>query len=445
MRLVSVLLALAASIIVLVGVAVPPNTKVAAEADPQRQISEGSPRPRETITSYTLTPERARKAHQLHLIYFWFSLLGFGYGLLVLWALLRAGIGSSFRTLAERISARRLVQVVVFTPLLFLALDLCTLPLALFRHWLGVRYGLSISSWSTWLWDWTKAELVTIVGATILIWILYSIIRRNPRRWWLWFWAAVLPLGVILVLLTPLILDPLFHKFEPLAGKDPALTAELQKMIQRAGQDIPPERMFWMGAGEKTTALNAYVTGLGPSKRIVVWDTTITKMPTAEIVFVTAHEMGHYVLQHIPKGLATAALIMLLGFYLEAQLVGRILSRWGPVWGIRGVDDLASFPVLLFVFSLLAFLGNPIGGAISRYYEHQADQYAIEVTHGLSKEPAHDCAQAFQILGDIGLSDPDPLPLDVFLFYDHPPIRERIEFCFSYDPWSKGQLGEFVK
>ena len=108
----------------------------------------------------------------------------------------------------------------------------------------------------------------------------------------------------------------MFHKFEPLAVKDPALTASLEQMVQRAGQTIPPERMFWMGAGEKTTGLNAYVTGLGASKRIVVWDTTIAKMTTPQIVFVAGHEMGHYVLEHIWKGLAFAFVILFVLFYL---------------------------------------------------------------------------------------------------------------------------------
>ncbi|MCU1268533.1 MAG: peptidase Ste24p [Acidobacteria bacterium] len=399
----------------------------------------------EAITAYTLPPDRAGKAHNLHRIYFWFSLISFSYVLVVLWLILRGRFAAGYRTYAELISSRRIVQLLIFAPLFILTLDLLQLPLGIYRHWLGTSYGLTISSWPTWFWDWTKAELVTIIGGTIFIWILYVIIRHSPRRWWIWFWAASLPLGALVVFLTPLVLDPLFHKFEPLGQKDPVLTAELQKLARRAGEDIPPERMFWMGAGEKTTTLNAYVTGLGPSKRIVVWDTTIAKMSTAQIFFVSGHEMGHYVLRHIPKGLAIGAVLLLFAYYLAARMVGLFLSRWGSRWSIRGLDDLASLPVLVLLFTILAFVGNPVASAISRHYEHQADQYALEVTHGLTPNPAQACAQAFQVLGDIDLSDPNPMPADVFLFYDHPPIRDRVQSCLTYDPWSQGRQGEFVK
>src|SRR6266516_3283976 len=121
--------------------------------------------------------------------------------------------------------------------------------------WVSRRYGLSVQGWRTWFWDWTKGELITIIIATILIWILYAVIRKSQRRWWFYFWLVSLPIGLFLVFVQPLIIAPLFFKFEPLQQKDPALTTSLERMVQRAGEDIPPERMFWMGAAEKTTAL----------------------------------------------------------------------------------------------------------------------------------------------------------------------------------------------
>ncbi len=216
-------------------------------------------------------------------------------------------------------------------------------------------------------------------------------------------------------------------------------------MVQRAGENIPPERMFWMGAGEKTTALNAYVTGFGASKRIVVWDTTIAKMRTPQIVFASGHEMGHYVLKHIPKQITFFALLFLLLFYLGFRSIGWVLSCAGNAWGIRGVDDWASLPVLMLIISVFVFLVNPISSAVSRHYEHQADQYGLEVTHGLTPDFQQVAAQGFQKLGEVDLADPDPNPVDVFLFYSHPPIPDRIQFCLTYDPWSQGGQGEFVK
>jgi Zn-dependent protease with chaperone function len=293
--------------------------------------------------------------------------------------------------------------------------------------------------------DWTKSEIISFIIFTILIWILYGVIRRSPRRWWFYFWVAAIPILLFVFFLQPLIIDPLFYKFEPLAQKDPSLTASLEQMVQRAGENIPPERMYWMNAGKKLTALNAYVTGFGASKRIVVWDTTINKLTTPQIVFVAGHEMGHYVLWHIPKLIVFTAGLFLVFFYLLFRTVGWVLARWGAQWEIRGLDDWASLPVLLLLLSIFVFLGNPIASAIGRHYEHQADQYGLEVTHGLTPGSGQVAAQSFQILGDVNLADPEPNPVAVFLYYDHPPVPDRIQFSLTYDPWSKGGRGEFVK
>jgi Zn-dependent protease with chaperone function len=216
-------------------------------------------------------------------------------------------------------------------------------------------------------------------------------------------------------------------------------------MVQLAGQNIPQERMFWMGASEKTNALNAYVTGVGASKRIVVWDTTIAKMNIPQVVTVVGHEMGHYVLNHVTKGLVFAALVFFVLFYLGFQCIGWLLDRWGADWGIRGVDDWASLPALLLLLSIFGFAVNPITRGFSRYIEHQADQYALEVTHGLIPDAGQVAAQAEQILGEVDLSDPDPNPVNVFLFYTHPPTADRIRFELTYDPWTNGGHGEFLK
>jgi Zn-dependent protease with chaperone function len=307
------------------------------------------------------------------------------------------------------------------------------------------KFGISVQSWASWSWDWIKAELISLIIGTILVWLLYTVVRHSPRRWWFYFWLITLPIGVLLFFIGPWVIDPLFHKFEPLQQKDSPLTAGLEQMVQRAGENIPPQRMFWMGAGEKTTGLNAYVTGIGASKRIVVWDTTIAKMNTPQIVFVAGHETGHYVLQHIPKGLAFFAVLLLIFYYGGYRLIGWVLRRWGQGWGIRGLDDWASLPVLMLLLSVFLFISNPVGSAFSRYLEHQADQYGLEVTHGLTPDSGQVAAQAFQILGEVDLADPDPNPLEVFLFYDHPTISTRIQFALTYDPWAKGGQGEFVK
>jgi Zn-dependent protease with chaperone function len=401
--------------------------------------------PRAIVTKYTLPPGRYEKAHNMGRIRFWTSLVGFFYGLAVLLLILRWKLAPKYRDWAEKASSKRFVQVLIFSPLLILTMDVLGLPLDIFRNWVSRKYGISIQSWPSWFGDWSKGELIAVILAVIFVWILYGVIRRSPRRWWFYFWLSALPIMLLLFFIQPLVIEPLFFKFEPLAQKDPALTASLEKMVQHAGENIPPDRMYWMNAGKKLTALNAYVTGFGASKRIVVWDTTINKLSTPQIVFVAGHEMGHYVLRHIPKLLGFGAILLFVAFYVGFRLIGWVLGRWGPAWEIRGLDDWASLPALFLILSIFFFLANPITSAFSRHYEHQADQYGLEVTHGLTPDSGQVAAQSFQILGDVNLADPDPNPVDVFLYYSHPPIPDRIQFCLHYDPWKNGGHGEFVK
>jgi STE24 endopeptidase len=419
-----------------------------AQAEAPASSTTAEPNPATTqreVTAYTLPPDLYKKAHDLGVVHFRFNLIGFFYGLLVLWIILRFGLSPKYRDWAEKISRNSFVQTLVFAPLLIATMGILGLPSDIYQNSVERQYGLSIQSWGSWFWDWTKGELLSILLGIFLIWILYAIIRKSPQRWWFYFWLVSLPIVILLVFAQPVIVDPLFHKFESLQQKDPALTASLEQMVQRAGQDIPPDRMFWMGAGEKTTELNAYVTGIGASKRIVVWDNTIAKMTTPQIVFVAGHEMGHYVLNHVWKGLAFAAAFLFIFFYLAFRTIGWLLARWGGNWGIRGVNDLASLPALLLLLSVFAFIANPIQSAFSRHDEHQADQYGLEVTHGLTPNSSQVAAQAFQILGEVDLADPDPNPLDIFMFYSHPAIPDRVRFALTYDPWSKGEQPEFVK
>jgi STE24 endopeptidase len=176
----------------------------------------------------------------------------------------------------------------------------------------------------------------------------------------------------------------------------------------------------------------------------VVWDTNIAKETTPEIISDFGHEMGHYVLGHVWKGLLFTAALFFLCFYLGYRSIGWVLARWGKEWEIRGADDLAALPALLLILSIFNFASDPMSNAFSRHVEHQADVYGLEVTHGVIPDAGQAAADSFQIEGESYLADPDPNALDVFLFYDHPPISDRVRLCLDYDPWSKGEPAQFV-
>ena len=414
---------------------------------PHEQPAPGTPEAREAakiVTAYTLPPELYAKTKKLEKIKLTFLGVSTVYGLVLLWLLLGWKLAPKYRNWAEGMSGKFVLQVLVFSPLFILTLDILSLPLDIFRQSVTRRYGLSIERWGPWAWDWTKGELVSVITGLILILVFYAVMRSSPRRWWLYFWLAFLPLLALDIFLQPLLIDPLFHKFVPMEEKNPALTAALEQMIDRAGENIPPERIYWMNASEKLNELNAYVTGIGSSKRMVVWDTTIAKLTTPQVVAVCGHEMGHYVLNHIPKVFAIAAIGSLIIFYLGYRLIGGFLTRWGAGWDIRAPADLASLPALLLLLAIASFLLTPVTNAISRYFEHQADQYALEVTHGLTPDSGQVAAQTFQVLGEVDLDYPDPGPVDVFLTYNHPATRDRVRFSLSYDPWAHGGTGRFV-
>jgi STE24 endopeptidase len=416
----------------------------------QEQPAPGTPEAREQqqaakiVTAYTLPPDLYAKTKHIEKIKLAFFILSPIYGLVVLWLFLRWKVGPKYRDWAEGRSAKLFLQVLIFAPLFILTLDILNIPLSIFEQWELRNYGLSVQGWGSWTWDWTKGEFVGVITGFVFILILYAVLRGSPRRWWFYFWLTSLPIVALLIFLQPLVIDPLFHKFEPMQQKNPALTASLEQMIQRAAQDIPPERIYWMNASEKVNELNAYVTGIGASKRMVVWDTTLAKMNSPQVVAVCGHEMGHYVLNHIPKGLAIAAIGSLIIFYLGYRLIGGVLAWRGAAWNIQSAGDLASLPAFLLLLSIATFILTPVTNSLSRYFEHQADQYALEVTHGLTPDSGQVAAQAFQVLGEVDLDYPDPGRIEVFLTYDHPATRDRVHFSLTYDPWASGGTGEFV-
>jgi len=432
-----------------------PSPQISAASDQQQSQSGSAPSsttaaspqtetPRK-ITAYTLPPDLYRKAHTRGRILFSLRLFSFFYGLFVLWLILQSKLSAKYRDWAENFSRSRFLQALLFTPLLVVSIGVLQLPLDVLQEWIEKLYGISVQPWGSWMGDWAKAQFLAILIGVPLVWILYSVIRKSPRRWWLYFWFASLPIFLLIVFISPYVIEPMFYKFEPLSTKDPQLVPALQRVTRRAGQEIPPERMFWMKASDKTISANAYVSGFGASKRIVIWDTTIAQETQDEVVTDFGHEMGHYVLGHVWKGLIFGAVVFFVFLYLGYRSIGWVLVRWDARWGVRGLDDWASLPALLLLITIFSFLANPITNGYSRYQENQADIYSLEVTHGLLADPGQSFAHDFQILGEHEFVDPDPDQIDVFLFYDHPTVTDRIHLFVTYDPWSKGEQPQFVK
>jgi Zn-dependent protease with chaperone function len=351
----------------------------------------------------------------------------------------------TFRRWAEGFSRHRILQAAIFAPLLLALMAVADLPIGIAGHQLGLSYGLSVQGWPSWLLDWAKGSMLQFALGILLVWLLYAVMRRSPRRWWFYGWLASLPILVFAVFVSPWLVDPLFFSFTPLAPAHPDLAAQIERVTARAGEEIPESRMYVMNASSKLNAMNAYVTGLGASRRVVVWDTTIARLSTPEVLSVFSHEMGHYVLGHVRDGVIFAAAMLLAGLFVASRLFRWAVNRWGELWGLRGMDDWASLPALLLFVSLLSFVITPAANAYSRHVEHQADQYGLEVLHGIVPDAPAAAARSLQIMGEEDLEEPTPSPAVIFWFYTHPPINDRIAFAHSYDPWTPGRSPEFVK
>jgi Zn-dependent protease with chaperone function len=393
---------------------------------------------KQTTHEYSLPPDKLKQAIEYSHARNWLAFGGAIYGIAALLVVLQWGLPAKFRDWAEAASRRRFVQALVFVPLVTLAIDLFSLPLGLYGQHLERVYDQSVQSWPSWFWDWTKGELLGFALSIILVFILYAVIRRSPRRWWFYFWLASLPILFTIMFLEPFVIEPLFFQFQPLAKQHAPLVGELEKVVIRGGLVIPPDRMFEMKASEKLNSVNAYVTGLGASKRVVIWDTTMSKLTTPETLSVFGHEMGHYVLGHVRNSLILASIFALVLLFIAYHGVGWLLGRWGARWQIRDQADWASLPVLLLIVSVLGFLSQPVTNAYSRWQEHQADVFGLEVIHGIVPDSKEVASHAFQVLGEVSLDEPNPNPFIEFWLYSHPSISERIAFTQSYDPWSSG-------
>jgi STE24 endopeptidase len=398
-----------------------------------------------TVTEYSLSPDKMGKAEVLYKTRTVLYLVDMVFGIAVLWVVLKLRVAPVFRDLAERASSNTFMQALIFVPLFTLLVAAASLPIEIYGHHISLAYGLSVQGWASWAGDWCKAQAISLVILVPMVFALFRIIRKSPQRWWFYFWLLTLPFIVLISFVAPVILDPMFNTFEPLEKKQPFLVSEIEKVSQRGGLSIPRDRMFEMEASEKVTTYNAYVTGVGATKRVVVWDNTSRDLTIPETLFVFGHEMGHYVLNHIYKGLAFAVVMMLAGLWLGRRIVLAMLARWGEAWQIRGINDLAALPVLMLALSLLTLIGEPIGNAFSRHIEHQADIYGLEVTHGLFPNNNQVAASSFQKLGEKSYDYPTPNPLLVFWTYTHPTIADRVRFSLRYDPWHTPEGPKYVK
>jgi Zn-dependent protease with chaperone function len=336
------------------------------------------------------------------------------------------GFSASLRNLARRLGRWWFPTVGLYVVLYLALVFLIDLPLGYYVGFVRQHaYGLSNQTFSKWLSDSLLSVGIEMIAGFAFAWVPYLLLARVSGRWWLYTALLSVPFLFVTVLVKPIWIDPLFNNFGPMKNK--TLEQSILNLASRAG--IEGSRVFEVNKSIDTKALNAYVTGVLGTKRIVLWDTLIARLEEKELLAVMAHEMGHYVLGHVVRSILLSCVLTLTGLFFVDRLGRRLIARYSHILRFESLADVASVPLLLLVLQASSFFLTPVAMAYSRYQEHEADRFALDLTH-----TNHSAATAFVKFQGDNLSNPRPGLIYVILRASHPSIGERIDFCNSYRP-----------
>jgi STE24 endopeptidase len=352
---------------------------------------------------------------------YWLGLWTFLYTAVVLWALLASGLSASMRERAERAVRRRPLQTLIYWVQFVVVMSAATFPLTVYRDFYREhQYSLATQTFGPWLWDQIKGLGVALVLGGFAVVVLYGVLRRVQRSWWLWATVVVVMFSAFAAVIAPVVIAPLFNSYSRL--EDPTLRQPILSLARANG--INTDAVYVVDQSRQTTRISANVSGLLGTERISLNDNLLKRCTPAEIYAVLGHEMGHYVLNHVYKlllemGLATAA-----GFWLVAYAFERVRARRSE-WHVASIGDTAGLPLIALLFFGYLFVTTPITNTIIRVSEYEADIFGLNA----SQEPDGFAAISLK-LGEYRKLDPHPL--EEMIFFDHPSGRTRI---FSAMRW----------
>ena len=348
----------------------------------------------------------------------WDFLLGAGIALL----LLNLGWSSAMRNLAERITRWKWLQTFIYWVEYLLLTSVLGFPMAVyegyFREW---KYGLATQTFGPWMMDQVKGLGVGVVMGGILTVLLFGVVRKLPRTWWIWGAVVTMLFMVFAVMIGPVYLQPIFNKVTRL--DDPKVTRPILTMAQANG--IPAKDVWEIDASRQTTRMSANVSGFGSTMRITMNDNLLRRGSQEEIEAVMGHEMGHYVLNHIPKDIEFFLIVVVVAFAYLRWSLDWCLQRWGAKWGIRGVSDPAVLPLVVLLVSIFFFVLTPFINTHVRTAEAEADMFGVNA----SRQP-DGFAQAAIHLGEYRKMK--PTPLEEWFFFDHPSGYNRIHRAMQW-------------
>jgi STE24 endopeptidase len=353
---------------------------------------------------------------------YWLILWNFLLAVAISVFLLASRISARLRDFAERTVRFKPLQVTLYAVPYLLLMYVLSFPLNLYEHFYREhQYGLATQSFIPWFREQLIALGVTLILGTILLIVLYAVFRRAPRTWWIWGTGVAVLFLCAVTFIAPVYIEPLFNTYKPLSNpeiKDPILA------MARANE-IPVTQVLEVDASRQTTRVSANVSGFLGTTRIALNDNLLKQCTLPEIRAVMAHEMGHYVLNHGAKLLTYFGIFILIGFALTRTMFEAVVKRWGGKWGVRGVSDPASLPLLALIFLTFAFLLTPVVNTVVRVTEREADAFGINT----AREPDGMAKVALKLGAYRKL---DPTPLEEFIFFDHPSGRARIRMAMDW-------------
>jgi STE24 endopeptidase len=342
---------------------------------------------------------------------------------------LARGFTGKLSLFSEKIGKNWYFSIVAYLFFFVVLYQILNFPIAFYAGYLRLHeYDLSTQTVTRWFSNYGKATGITFLTAAVFVWIFYLLLKKSPKRWWLYGSLASTAIGFFMMFVQPIWIDPLFNDFGPM--KDKQLEQQILQIASKAG--IEGSRVLEVNKSQDTKMLNAYVIGFGSSKRIVLWDTLIQQMTPEQILFVMGHEMGHYVLGHLWWFFLYIAVLSFALFYLTYKTATFLVGKYHARFGFTRLSNIASLPLLLLLLGVFSLATDPLSNYISRYMEHQADVFGLEITHNNQA-----AGEVFLVLQQKNLANPRPGNLFKFWRATHPPLGERIDFANSYCPWTK--------
>lgn len=393
-----------------------------AQAQPARATSPAvGPEPFDVdaaVTAYLArqTPEEKARSDRYFEGGYWIQLWSFLYGLAVAWVFLGTGLSARIRDLVERLTRRRPLQTALYSAIYIVGATVLTFPWTLYTGFFREhQYDLATQTFGEWFRDQVVGLAVGVFLGVFVLMFLYGVFRRASRTWWIWGAAVSLLFLALMLLISPVYIDPLFNTYTPL--EDATVRDPILSMARSNG--VPADNVYQFDASRQSTRISANVSGFLGTLSIRLNDNLLSRCTVPEIKAVMAHEMGHYVLNHVYEVLIFFGVFLVVGFAWIRWSFERAIARWGERWGVRGIGDVAGLPLLVVLLTIYFFVLTPVTNNFIRMNEVEADLYGLN----LSREP-EGFAEVSLKLGEYRKLDPGPI--EEWLFYDHPSGRSRI-------------------